>query len=52
MMASFRMNSGFDLTKEWANIPDMMRLHELEIEIGCNMFGKILDKSCLLIGIA
>ena len=49
MMTPFHINDGSDLTNEWANIPGMVRLHELEIEVGYNIFEKILDKSYLLI---
>ena len=49
MMDLFRANGGSDLTKEWTNISDTVRLHELETEDGCNMFKKILDKSYPLI---
>ena len=34
------VNDGFDLTKEWANIPNMVRLHELETEVGYNNLKK------------
>ena len=40
MTAPFHANGGFDLTKEWANILGTVRLHELEIGDGCNMFGE------------
>ena len=49
MMTPFHKNGGSDLTKKWANILSTVRLHELEIEVGCNIFGEILDKSCQLI---
>ena len=50
MMTPFHENDGFDLTNEWVNIPNMMRLYELETKIDCNIFEEILDKSYLLIG--
>ena len=50
MMTSFHKNGGSNLTKEWANIFDTVRFYELETKVGCNVFEKILDKSCPLIG--
>ena len=49
MMAPFCVNDRSDLTKEWANISGMVKLHKLEIGDGCIMFGEILDKSYQLI---
>ena len=49
IMAPFHANNGSDLTKEWINILDTVRLHELEIGVGYNIVKKILDKSYLLI---
>ena len=40
MMTLFRTNDRSDLTKEWANISGMVRLHELETRDGASYLKK------------